>query len=84
LDLFLTPSRQDVDNQLRTAGYEVLNSFVVNAASDCLPMIATLSDVIIQRLEETVHMQQQVVSVEDRILLEEIQTSFTSVLLVSV
>jgi importin subunit beta-1 len=46
-------------------------------------MVATLSDVIIQRLEQTVPMQQQVVSVEDRITLEEMQTSLTSVLLVS-
>ena len=46
-------------------------------------MVATLSDVIIQRLEHTIPMQQQVVSVEDRITLEEMQTSLTSVLLVS-
>lgn len=74
--------RSDADNQLRTAAYEVLNSFVTNAANDSLPIIATLSDVILQRLEQTVPMQQQVVSVEDRITLEELQTSLTSVLLV--
>lgn len=44
-------------------------------------MVATLSDVIIQRLEHTVPMQQQVVSAEDRILLEEMQTSLISVIL---
>jgi len=44
-------------------------------------MIATLSDVIIQRLEQTIPMQQQVVSAEDRILLEEMQTSLISVIL---
>ncbi|PGH12045.1 hypothetical protein AJ80_06864 [Polytolypa hystricis UAMH7299] len=73
--------RGDADNQLRTAAYEVLNSFVTNAANDCLPIVATLSDVILQRLEHTVPMQQQVVSVEDRITLEEMQTSLTSVIL---
>ncbi|KAF9887041.1 karyopherin beta [Aspergillus nanangensis] len=72
---------QDADNQLRTAGYEVLNSFVTNAANDSLQMVGGLSDVIIQRLEHTIPMQQQVVSVEDRITLEEMQTSLTSVLL---
>lgn len=45
-------------------------------------MVATLSNVTIQRLEQTVPMQQQVVNVEDRIALEEMQTSLTSVLLV--
>ena len=44
-------------------------------------MVATLSDVIIQRLEQTIPMQQQVVSTEDRILLEEMQTSLISVIL---
>ncbi|KAK2751008.1 karyopherin beta [Myotisia sp. PD_48] len=73
--------RGGADNQLRTAAYEVLNAFVTNAANDSLTIIAGLSDVIILRLEQTVPMQQQVVSVEDRITLEELQTSLTSVLL---
>ena len=60
----------------------MLNSFVTNAANDSLPIVANLSDVVLQRLEQTVPMQQQVVSVEDRITLEELQTSLSSVLLV--
>ena len=79
--LLTLTERQDADNQLRTAGYEVLNSFVTNAANDSLPMVATLSDVMLQRLEHTVPMQTQVVSVEDRITLEEMQTSLVSVVL---
>lgn len=74
--------RPDADNQLRMAAYEVLNTFVTNAANDSLHIVAKLSDVVIQRLENTMPMQQQVVSVEDRITLEEIQTSLTSGLLV--
>ena len=65
------------------AAYEVLNTFVTNAAIDSLPVVGQLSDVILQRLENTIPMQQQVVGVEDRITLEEIQTSLTSCLLVS-
>ena len=76
--------RSDADNQLRMAAYEVLNAFVTNAATDSLPVVAKLSEVILERLEKTIPMQQQIVSVEDRITLEEIQTSLTSVLLVSV
>lgn len=71
----------DADNQLRMAAYEVLNSFVTNAANDSLHIVAKLSDIILHRLENTVPMQRQIVSVEDRITLEEIQTSLTSVLL---
>ena len=65
------------------AAYEVLNAFVTNAANDGLHIVAKLSEVILERLEKTIPMQQQIVSVEDRITLEEIQTSLTSVLLVS-
>ncbi|RDW90181.1 karyopherin beta [Aspergillus mulundensis] len=79
--LLALTERQDADNQLRTAGYEVLNSFVTNAANDSLPTVAHLSDVILQRLERTINMQQQVISVEDRIMLEEMQTGITSVVL---
>lgn len=75
--------RPDADTQLRTAAYEVLNAFVMNAANDSLSTVATLSDVILKRLTETIGLQQQVVSVEDRIALEEMQTSLASVLLVS-
>lgn len=79
----LNKLRHDTDNQLRTAAYEVLNAWVTNSANDSLPMVASLSDVILQRLEQTVPLQQQVVSVEDRIALEEMQASLTVVLLVS-
>lgn len=65
------------------AAYEVLNTFVTNSANDSLPIVAKLSDVVIERLENTLPMQQQVVSVEDRITLEEIQTSLSSGILVS-
>lgn len=53
----------------------------MNSANDSLPMVANLSDVIIQRLEHTIPMQQQIVSTEDRTLLEEMQNSLSSVIL---
>ncbi|EPS25556.1 hypothetical protein PDE_00490 [Penicillium oxalicum 114-2] len=79
--LMQVTERQDADSQLRTAGYEVLNSFVMNSANDSLPTVASLSDHILGRLEQTIPMQQQVVSTEDRILLEDMQTSLVSVIL---
>ena len=65
------------------AAYEVLNTFVTNSANDSLPVVAKLSNVVLERLENTIPMQQQIVSVEDRITLEEVQTSLTSGILVS-
>lgn len=69
------------DNQLRTSAYEVLNSFISNAANDSVNIVQALTDAILQRLEATLGMQQQVVSVEDRLTLQEIQTSLTTVVL---
>ncbi|QIW96366.1 hypothetical protein AMS68_001884 [Peltaster fructicola] len=77
--LQVTESTQD--NQLRTAAYEVLNAFVTNAANDSVQLVASLSDVVLERLQKTIPMQQQVVSVEDRLTLEEMQTSLTSVVM---
>jgi len=69
------------DNQLRTAAYEVLNAFVTNAAMDNLQIVASMSDVALARLEKTIPMQRQVVSVEDKLQLEDIQASLTSVVM---
>lgn len=77
--LEVTENQQD--NVLRTAAYEVLNAFVLNAAHDSVVMVAGLSEVIVGRLENTLQLQTQVVSVEDRLTLEDMQTSLTSVII---
>lgn len=73
-------ARNDCETSTRTAVYEVLNVFVQNAANESLPAVASLSDVIIKRLEDTLPMQTQVVSVEDKITLSDMQTSLCTVL----
>lgn len=79
--LLQVTERGDADNQLRTAAYEVLNSFVTNAASDSVPLVNELSNVILERLEKSINLQSQVVSVEDKLTLEEMQTSLASVVM---
>lgn len=79
--LLTVTEKQGADNQLRTAAYEVLSAFVTNAAMESLQIVADLSNIIIQRLEATLPMQKQIVSVDDKITLEELQTSLASVLL---
>ena len=79
--LLAVTEKQGADNQLRTAAYEVLGGFVASAAIDSLQIVADLSNVIIQRLEATLPMQKQIVSVDDKITLEELQTSLAAVLL---
>lgn len=68
------------ETTVRTTSYEVLSALVQHAATDSFPSIAQLSDVIIKRLEETIPLQSQVVSIEDKIALEEMQTSLSTVL----
>lgn len=74
--------KPDVNNtQLLIAAYEVLSTFVTNAANEQIPTVAELSKVILERLKAAVSMNAQVVSVEDRIVLEELQTSLVRVIL---
>ncbi len=79
--LLQVTERTDADSQLRTAAYEVLNTFVQNAANESLSAVASLSEIIIKRLEDTIPLQSQVVSVEDKITLAEMQSSLCTVLL---
>lgn len=79
--LLTVTERADADNQLRTAAYEVLNAFVTNAAGDSVHMVGSLSNVILERLEKSIALQSQVVSVEDKLTLEEMQTSLASVIM---
>lgn len=72
--------RNDAENTVRTAAYEVLNTFVTNAGNHSVGTIGQLSQVILQRLENTVSLRQQVVSVEDKLALDEMQTSLCTVL----
>ncbi|KAI4866648.1 ARM repeat-containing protein [Hypoxylon rubiginosum] len=78
--LLTVTSQAGAETAVRTTSYEVLGAFVQHAATDSFPSIAQLSDVIIKRLEDTIPMQSQVVSIEDRIALEEMQTSLSTVL----
>jgi importin subunit beta-1 len=79
-NLLTVTARPDCDTQVRTAAYEVLNVFVQSSANESLHAIGELSQVILKRLEETVPLQSQVVSVEDKITLEDMQTSLCTVL----
>jgi importin subunit beta-1 len=79
--LLQATERPDADSQLRTAAYEVLNAFVTNAAGDSVQLVAELSTVILERLENSIKLQTQVVSIEDKMQLEEMQTSLVSVVM---
>lgn len=80
-NLLAVTERTDADNSLRTAAYEVLNAFVMNVGQDQLPTIAKLASVILERLEKSISLQSQIVSNDDKITLEEMQSSLNAVLM---
>lgn len=67
---------------MRTAAYEVLNSFAANAANSSLKTVSSLLESLRQRLQGSIQWRQQVVSVEDILTLDEIQTSLCTVIMV--
>lgn len=79
--LLTVTAKMDTDNTLRTAAYEVLNAFIANSAGDSQVIVAQLFAEILDRLEKTIPMQAQIVSVEDRLTLQEMQTSLISVVI---
>ncbi|KAK6539968.1 karyopherin beta [Orbilia ellipsospora] len=80
--LLTATERVDADNQLRTASYEVLSSFITNVGTDQLQIIAKLLEVLLERLGKTIDLQKQIVSTDDRVTLEEMQISLASVIAV--
>ena len=79
--LLAVTTKQDADTQLRTAAYEVLSGFVTNSADQSKPLVIGLTGEVIQRLHNSVAYQKQIVSIEDKLALEELQVSLASVLL---
>ncbi|KAH6651801.1 armadillo-type protein [Truncatella angustata] len=79
-NLLNVTASHEAETTVRTTAYEVLSAFVQHAATESFPAIASLSEVIIKRLEETIPLQTQVVSIEDKIALEEMKTSLNTVL----
>jgi importin subunit beta-1 len=80
--LLRVTNRQDYpDTTVRTAAYEVLGGFVTNSARSTLPLVEKLTAEIIQRLGNTIQYQNNIVSIEEKLQLEELQVSLASVLL---
>ena len=79
--LLQATERNEADSGVRTAAYEVLNAFITNAATKSLSTIAAVSEQILQRLEGSIPLRQQALSVEDRLTLDDIQTSLCTVVM---
>ena len=74
-------TREEGANSVRTAAYEVLGGFITNAANQSLNIVNELTNVIIDRMNQSLLQIKDVVSIEDKLNLEEKQISLASVLL---
>lgn len=72
--------RPDNEAMARTSAYEALGVLVTCSANDTLPLVNDMSSIIVSRLEQTLAMQAQLVGMDDRVNLEELQISLLSVL----
>ena len=79
--LLQATERNDADGGVRTAAYEVLNVFIANAATRSLDVVALASEQILQRLEGSIPLREQALSVDDRLTLDDIQTSLCTVVM---
>lgn len=78
--LLTLASRNENDASSRASAYEALSTLVIFSAGDVLNAVRELATEIIQRLETTLTMQQQIVGMDDRANLEELQINLLSLL----
>ncbi|KAG0330648.1 karyopherin beta, partial [Podila humilis] len=64
----------------RTSAYECISVMVYNAAKDTFPSISVLTSSILERLEQTIAVQNQIVGVDERNSHSELQSNICSVL----
>ncbi|ODQ66255.1 ARM repeat-containing protein [Nadsonia fulvescens var. elongata DSM 6958] len=78
--LLASASRNDNENSSRTSAYEALATLVIFSAKDSLNFVQELSAEVLQRLETTLNMQQQIIGMDDKANLEELQINLLGLL----
>lgn len=68
------------ENNARTSAYEALSTMVAHSSQDSLPLVSKLTGVILDRTQSSASMRSQIVSTEDRLQFEELQSNLLSVL----
>ncbi|KAG0300028.1 karyopherin beta [Dissophora globulifera] len=64
----------------RTSAYEAISVMVTHSAKDTFPTISALSTTILDRLEQTIAVQSQIVGIDERNSHSELQSNICSVL----
>lgn len=78
--LLTLASNTDINFSTRASAYEALSNLVIFSPNDVIEIDRNLATEIIQRLEATIPMQQQIVSIDDKTNLEELQVNLLGLL----
>ncbi|KAI9255644.1 armadillo-type protein [Phascolomyces articulosus] len=72
--------RADNESNCRTSAYEAISSLVMFSANDCIPMVQNIALTILDRLDQTIAMENQIIGADDRAEHSELQSSLLGVL----
>lgn len=73
-------NKLDNEYNSRASAYEALSAFVTYSANDTMNIIHSIAGEVLSRLEATISMQQQALSVDSKSALEELQINILSLL----
>lgn len=79
----LNASQQEQTNteiNFRASVHEAMSTLVSHCAKDCIPVVGNLVQVVLQKLEQTIILQNQIVNNDDRVIHYELQANLCSVL----
>ncbi|KAG7196020.1 karyopherin beta [Scheffersomyces spartinae] len=73
-------NRPDNEYSARASAYEALSAFVIFSAEDTLPLVQSIAQEVMNRLQELFAIREQVVSVDDKTNLEDVQINILALL----
>ncbi|EMD35060.1 hypothetical protein CERSUDRAFT_116561 [Gelatoporia subvermispora B] len=79
--LLRTTETASNEGNYRTAAYEAITSFVTHSALDTIPVVQSTAVVILNRMEQLIGMQNQIVGVDDRNNWNDLQSNFCGVII---
>lgn len=68
------------ESNARTSAYEALSTMVAHSSQDVLPLVSSLTNVILDRTHASAAMRAQIISTEEKLQFEELQSNLLSVL----
>lgn len=80
MSLLQASARGDNEHSARTSAYEALSSLVIYAPNDVLQYVLGISGTCDARMRQALELQQQVVSIDDRQNVEELQVNLLGLL----